>query len=194
MMKTKAIAALVLAAGSFGFMANAQNNQTMQQNGNVTIKEATLKEEQKGNLRITDAKEKIVKERRHADGRKGGKFRKGDKKARMNAFQGIELSQEQKTSLEKLRTERKAEMGKLKEKSREERVKINQEYDRQLAKILTPEQMDRYKANMQQAQVDKSIKPGKGSRPSEDGKGKKVHDGKRSYAHAGKAGCAAQGK
>lgn len=191
MMKTKAIAALILAAGSFGFMANAQNNQTMQQNGNVTFKESTLKEERKGNLRITDTKEKMVKERRYADGRK---FRKGDKKARMNAFQGIELSQEQKTSLEKLRTERKAEMGKLREKSREERVKINQEYDKQLARILTPEQMDRYKANMQQAQADKSIKPVKGSRTSKDGKGKKGHDGKRSYAHAGKAGRAAQDK
>lgn len=64
-----------------------------------------------------------------------------------NPFAGIQLTETQKTKVEKARTAQKEKCRKLREKMDKERAKAESGYMKELQKILTPEQMAKYKAN-----------------------------------------------
>lgn len=124
----KKILALTLAAFTFGIVAaNAQNETT------------------------TDANGKAKTECCQKDGKKCDK--KGDKEARrearakLNPFNGIELTAEQKAQLKDLKEQQKAGKKKTKEARQEERAAKAAAYDAEVAKILTPEQYQTYQAN-----------------------------------------------
>lgn len=94
-------------------------------------------------------------------------------------FDGLNLSPDQQKKLEKLRDKKKddrkkekAERKKEKKERKDRRDDRRAEYDREIAKILTPEQYAAYKANCETIKTNKKI-AGKRS-------GKKVHkDGRR---------------
>lgn len=72
----------------------------------------------------------------------------GEKKCSYrNQFAGIQLTDAQKAKVEKARTAQKEKYRKLREKMGKERAKAEAGYMKELQKILTPEQMAKYKAN-----------------------------------------------
>lgn len=82
---------------------------------------------------------------------KGKKFAgKGDKKkghAKMNPFEGIELAADQQQKISDLRAQQKTNKEAEKKAAKESRKKAREEFNTQLATILTPEQMAAYNAN-----------------------------------------------
>lgn len=82
---------------------------------------------------------------------KGKKFAgKGDKRkghAKMNPFEGIQLTADQQQKISDLRAQQKSKREAEKTAAKESRKKAREEFNAQLANILTPEQMEVYKAN-----------------------------------------------
>lgn len=75
---------------------------------------------------------------------------------RRNPFDGIELTSAQKEKLDKANASRKNKRQKMDEKIKKERQKMRSDYMKDLEKILTPEQMTRYKANIEAAKARKA--------------------------------------
>ncbi len=98
------------------------------------------------------------------DKRKAGKIDRGQRQNLL--FKGITLSEQQQQQLnalcEKQCSERKAEMTQMKkEKSEQKALKAQQyklkseAYDKEVEKILTPDQMKQYQANEESMKVNK---------------------------------------
>lgn len=73
------------------------------------------------------------------------KFRMHDRQ--LDPFAGIELTAEQQKKLDNLKADRRKEAAKLKEKTAEEKREIRAEFDKKIKGILTEEQYAKYKAN-----------------------------------------------
>lgn len=62
-------------------------------------------------------------------------------------FQGVDLTPQQQAEINRLSDEMQADLAKQQDKFNQNRDKINNNYDKKLKKILTPEQYNQYKAN-----------------------------------------------
>ena len=91
----------------------------------------------------------------------------------VNPFAGINLTPEQQQQVEKLRSDRKerktADKEANKEAKKQAKAQERQQYEAELAKILTPEQMAQYKNNCD------SLKKMQKRQPKDKG----LHKGKR---------------
>ena len=79
---------------------------------------------------------------------------------RFNPFDGIELTDAQKDKVKKAREARKEKCGKIREKMEKERVKADESYMKELQKVLTPEQMAKFRANRESMKKKSDVKPG----------------------------------
>lgn len=120
------------------------------------------------------------KDKKDKKDRKSG-MRKGNPD-RMNAFEGIELTADQQTKIQKLRAEQKANRMADKEAKKaakkEAKEQSRKEYNEAVAKILTPEQYAQYQANCEKMKAQKKEKKdrkkeGKGDRAAKAKKGDK---------------------
>lgn len=108
---------------------------------------------------------------------KAGKIdKKGNKK--FDLFRGIELTEVQKAKIKNLKESMKASRKAEKEAKKETRAKERENFNAQLATILTPEQMAQYNANRDSLKVKKENKgffngKGKAKTPKKDRKEKK---------------------
>ncbi len=101
------------------------------------------------------------KERKFCDrGRHHGHFGKKEC-GRFNPFDGIELTDAQKDKGKKAREARKEKCGKIREKMEKERAKADEGYMKELQKVLTPEQMAKFRANREAMKKKFDAKPGK---------------------------------
>lgn len=73
--------------------------------------------------------------------------KRGDKKAKLNPFTGIELTQEQQQQIQQLRNEKKEQHKAEKKAAKEAKLKEREAFNQSVAKILTPEQYKIYQAN-----------------------------------------------
>lgn len=87
--------------------------------------------------------------------KEGRKAEKRAHKDRLNAFEGINLSAEQQQQIEALRSENKAQREAIKKATKETVQKQREDYMAGLEKILTPEQLAQYKANVSNMKADK---------------------------------------
>lgn len=199
-MKKFAIA-LSMAAMSIGILPFGINAQTTANGQSATTEQAPQKREclskdglcmKKDGVNL-DKKCKVDKaDKCKIDGRKqkckGKDGKRGDmksgkeRKGKMNPMAGIELNDAQKAKLEKLRAEQKQERSKLKAEAREKSEKLRTEFDKDLMKILTPEQLKQYEANKARISEMKASKKSNGDRAKIDRKGHKGgkhHQGQR---------------
>lgn len=124
----KKILALTLAAFTFGIVAaNAQTQSASDQASCKSKTECCKKEEKK----------------------EGKKDMKRGERAKLNPFNGIELTQEQKSQIAALREQQKADRKKAKDAQKETKAKEREAYDAKIATILTPEQLAVYQSNRQ---------------------------------------------
>lgn len=101
-----------------------------------------------------------------------------DKKKCNKLFKGIELTADQKAKLQSLKESQRKEFEKDKQKMREQREKRMDARDKELSKILTPEQMAVYNANKAEMK-SKKMNSCKSSCPADKkGKGNRPHCGK----------------
>ena len=149
----KKVLGLVIAALSFSAFGTFAQSEV--QTGKASC-------EQTSNCKKGDKNCKKVKK----DGKNFKKEHKGhdSKMSRINPFDGIELTAEQKQQIEALKAERKAKMGKEKDKreaqkkaAKEARAQEKMEFDKKVAQILTPEQYAQYQSNCQSIKTNKEI-------------------------------------
>ncbi|MBD5204715.1 MAG: hypothetical protein HDS82_07640 [Bacteroidales bacterium] len=131
----------------------------------------------------------------HGDKKKGHKGGHKGKKGGKNPFAGIELTAEQQTKLTNLRDKSRAtemkiredartQENKIKQDAREQKKKARDEFDKEVKKILTPEQWTKFesnKAEMQKKHKDASARKGdksKGDKSKKGPKGKRDNKGK----------------
>lgn len=102
--------------------------------------------------------EKKCKARQPRDSKQiaNGACAKAMRSPRISPFTGIELTPKQKAQMESLDAERQATENKIKADATKKRSKADQDYDKKLQKILTPEQYARFVANCKK--IDKNRK------------------------------------
>ena len=128
-------------------------------NANAQTEKPVVKQEQdccvkKGKCPKGDIGKAEVKKAKH--------FKKGPK---VNPFDGINLTAEQQTKIDKLKADRKENRTKEKEAQADKRKKEREKFNKELASILTPEQMAQYNANCEKIAAKKEAKKeGKGDR------------------------------
>ena len=134
----KKILALTLAAFTFGFVAaNAQTQNETQK----PCHEQVCKDKKEC---CKDKKDGFKKR-----GHKGEAMERQGNRAKLNPMSGIELTEQQKTQIANLREQQKADRKKDKEVAKENKAKMQEAYNAELAKILTPEQYKQYTANVE---------------------------------------------
>ena len=104
---------------------------------------------------------KEKKDKKDHKGKKEGRKEKGE---RMNPFAGIQLTPEQKTQIDNLRAQQRAQRESGKEAMKEKRAQERQAFNDAVAKILTPEQYTQYVSNCELVKMKKvkgSKAPGK---------------------------------
>lgn len=84
--------------------------------------------------------------------KKDWKKKKGDKRKkrqhqRLDVFNGIELTADQKAEINKLDVEKKEKMAQSREEAQKNRKKVENDYDKKLKKILSDEQYSKYLSN-----------------------------------------------
>jgi len=87
----------------------------------------------------------------HGHGHHNGEF-KGKKNfpaKALNPFAGIELTDSQKTALEKAKDSRNKKSAKAKETYKKSMDKTKSDFNKEIEKILTPQQILTYKANLE---------------------------------------------
>ena len=104
----------------------------------------------------------------------------GDKKMKKaghkaNPFAGIELTSEQQSKLEALKTEQKAKKEEQKKLDKQARAKEREAFNKEVEKILTPEQFKVYQANCDSLKAKKHMK----ERVHSHKEGKKDHKKKK---------------
>lgn len=108
--------------------------------------------------------------------------KKGDRKAKMNAFEGIELTQEQQQQIAQLKAECKAKKEADKAEKKKAKAEARAQFNEKVSQILTPEQYAQYKANCDSIKAnkksDKKIKK-KVMGKKGDGKGKEMRRGEK---------------
>lgn len=70
-------------------------------------------------------------------------------------FNGIELSDDQKEEIFKIDNERREKNQNIDQKNRDSRQKVQNDYDKKMKKILTPEQYNRYLLNKDKSKADR---------------------------------------
>lgn len=135
----KLILSIVFAASAVGF-AFAQNPSqqpvAVSENQTAVIKDNNLRE--KGNLPKGECP---------PPGR--GFKEKGDK----NLFEGLNLTPEQSAKIKTLKDKNKAKADKQRAKAEKQRVKDKESRDKEIKKILTPEQYAKYLDNVKKAKA-----------------------------------------
>lgn len=105
------------------------------------------------------------KEKCTGEVKKAKKMQKGPK---VNPFEGLNLTSEQQSKIDKLKADRKDKRDKDKKAQADARKKEREQFNKDLASILTPEQMAQYKANCEKIAAQKKNKgdrKGHGNRP-----------------------------
>lgn len=100
--------------------------------------------------------------------RKGGKDRKGGKEMRRADMQdgrkgnpmlrGIELTDTQATQIEALDQQRNDQMQQIRTAAEEQMKQADQQYQENISKILTPEQLTQFNANMEKYNRVREVK------------------------------------
>lgn len=75
--------------------------------------------------------------------------------ANYELFNGIELSETQKEEIFKIDNERHEKNQKIDQKNRDNRQKVQNEYDKKMKKILTPEQYNKYLSNKDKSKANR---------------------------------------
>lgn len=177
-----ALTMALMGAGILPLSMNAQENNT-QTSSTQTEKTECQKKEAKccGKDGEFKAEKGKFKTRHHGD-KKVGKGKKGSKE-RMNPMAGINLTDAQKDKLKELRKEQKASVEKIDKEARAKKEKARAEFDKDLKKVLTPEQYAQYEANKAKAQEMRTAKKANkesGKPMAKDGKkGKHGKQGKK---------------
>lgn len=86
------------------------------------------------------------KDRNGATASKGQKQKKGNRQAAL--FEGITLTAEQQTKLTALQTSQREGAEKQRTEAQKQRTEAREKYQKELSKILTPEQYAAYQANL----------------------------------------------
>ncbi len=120
---------------------------------------------------------------------KNGKDGKPGKKAKFNPFEGIELTPAQQASLDNLRSKQKEEAKKIEEKASKQKEKNRQDFEKEVKKILTPEQWTKFEAN----KADRMKAKADGKKGDRNGKADKGGKGKK-HGKGGKNGKATKGE
>lgn len=163
----KKVLGLIMAAmtiGTFGALAQTENT-----NNTCTEQTQECCKKDKG-----DKKKCEKGDRKKGDRKKGekGEF----KKEKKDLFKGIELTSEQQTQIDQLRseckTQREADKKADKEAKKEAREKQRTEFNAGVEKILTPEQYKIYQTNCENIKASRKEKAHKKMKRATDGKRK----------------------
>lgn len=84
--------------------------------------------------------------------------KRGEKKMRLNAFEGITLTAEQQQQIDALRKDQRAKREAEKQATKEAKQKSFKEFDEAVSKILTPEQYQQYQTNRESMKIKKEAK------------------------------------
>lgn len=169
MIKMKSmVAAVLVAAGVFGFTASAQTSGVKQTNGQSVNKELR-KENRKARKNFDRCLDTAVcpLPQRYNEARAFD----GDRRdCRYDCFEGLGLTEAQTAEMNKVREKMRKEMKENYRKSEKDCEKIRADYDKKIEKILTPAQYAQYKENLKKTKGERGKFNGK--RPQ--GKDKKA--------------------
>lgn len=146
----KTIFGLALGLMAIALPAAAQkqtcvNNETAKATTECVSKEGCTKSKDcKDCDRKCHKKDQKMQKKGHKMQKKGHKMHQ---KGMNPMLRGIELTADQKTRMEKLHQEAKEARKKVAEKSSEEKAKIYKDYMEKMEKVLTTEQLAKYKEN-----------------------------------------------
>lgn len=168
------VAAVMVAAGVFGFTVSAQTSGVRQTNGQSVNKELR-KENRKARKNFDRCLDTAVcpLPQRYNE---ACAFDGDRRDCRYDCFEGLGLTEAQTAEMNKVREKMRKEMKENYRKSEKDYAKIRSEYDKKIEKILTPAQYAQYKQNLKNA---------KGGRGKFNGKRPFKKD-KKAYAHGRK--------
>ena len=136
---TKKVLALVVAA--LGFSTIGAFAATGNQGQPQTEQTATCDKAKKGECK------KEGKKCHKGDKKDDKKFDKRAKRPQVNPFNGIELTPDQKQKIDQLKADRKAKREADKKAGKEARKAEREQFNAEVAKILTPDQYNQYQLN-----------------------------------------------
>lgn len=148
----KTIIALTLGIAALALPAAAQNQNSAPKSCTKSATECVSKEN-------CNKSGKDCKDCGRKDHKKGHKIHK---KGMSPMLKGIELTADQQSQMAKLRQEAKDAGKKVAEKSREEKAKIRKDFMNKMEKVLTPEQLAKFKENCKNMEEVKAKGPKNG--------------------------------